>query len=80
MTIEDEVKLGGLNATMKNLVSGMVARVKEEGFKDLKLLDNILEGTLLYADSPLPDIRNSICILVLAMVHKSSKFYFKKYS
>lgn len=79
MTIEDEVKLAGLYTTMKHLLSGMVSRAKDEGFKDLKLLDNIQEAVLLYADSPLPDIRNAICILVLAMAHKINKFYFNKY-
>lgn len=79
MTIENEVKSGSLNNTIKHFLSGMISRAKDEGFKDLKLLDNIVEAVLLFVDSPLTDIRNAICTIILAMVHKINKFYFYKY-
>lgn len=80
MVMEQEVKLGGLNGTIKQLLWEAVSRANNNDFKELKFLDNIIEAVLLFADSPIAEIRSTIVALILGMQRKIDKFYFLKYS
>jgi hypothetical protein len=62
------------------MVSDIVFRANNDDFKELKFLDNIIESVLLYADSPIPEIRNTIASTIIGVTHKTDRFYFKKYS